>query len=132
MRRVNEATYTAIPHLPNNLILLDRAAGSTVTLPKATGSGFVFKFVLSAAVTSNSTIIQVDNSTDVMAGKVLAEPDAAWPTAATSDTITLNGTTTGGLAGDEIELIDVAEGVWTVNGAIKQTGTAATPFSAAV
>ena len=48
-------------------------------------------------------------------------------------TITLNGTTTGGVnKGDWIELEDIASGVWGVAGTITGSGTEATPFSAAV
>jgi hypothetical protein len=60
----------------------------------------------------------------------LAQP---WITAADSDTITLNGTTTGGLSvGDYIELIDIATNKWLVLGFTTTSSTEATPFSAAV
>ena len=52
----------------------------------------------------------------------------AW-TAAPSTTITLNGSTKGGLAGDFIDLEDVAANQWSVRGLTAITGTAATPFS---
>jgi fructose-specific component phosphotransferase system IIB-like protein len=55
-----------------------------------------------------------------------------WEAASDSDTITMDGSTTGGIVGDRVELVDVAENVWAVNGIIQQTGTEATPFSAAV
>lgn len=38
----------------------------------------------------------------------------AFETAAASDTITMNGTTTGGLVGDRILLKDIAAGFWQV------------------
>ena len=55
-----------------------------------------------------------------------------FETAADSDTITLNGTTTGGLVGADVELIDIAADTWFVNVRTAATGTEATPFSAAV
>lgn len=55
-----------------------------------------------------------------------------WETAADSDTITLNGTTTGGIKGDMIVLTDCAADLWSVQMFGSSTGTEATPFSAAV
>jgi hypothetical protein len=53
--------------------------------------------------------------------------------AATSDTITLNGTTTGGVSiGDWVEIVDVASGVFAATGLTTSSGTEATPFSATV
>lgn len=117
-------------------ILLDAAAGLTVTLPAAVGSGKKFKFIVKTTVTSNNDVIQVTGD-DTMTGMILTLQDAAdtvvgWETAATSDTITLNGTTTGGIKGDVIELEDVATDLWHVTGMTSATGTEATPFSAAV
>ena len=56
----------------------------------------------------------------------------AFETAAASDTITMNGTTTGGLVGDRILLKDIAAGFWQVQVIGAATGTEATPFSATV
>jgi hypothetical protein len=44
----------------------------------------------------------------------------------------MNGTTTGGIAGSYVEIIDVATGVFFVRAALIGSGTVATPFSAAV
>lgn len=119
------------------VISLDRAAGSTVTLIAATGTGGVYEFVVGTTVTSNSDIIKVANSTDIMAGIAWQAADSgstanAWETGATDDTITLNGTTTGGVKGDRIILKDVASGVWHVSLFGSATGTEASPFSSTV
>lgn len=137
MRKVG-TDVTVSPRLPDEVYVIEAAAGATVTLPAATGSGFRYTFIVGTTVTSNSDIIQVASADDIIQGTLLSASDNAadaalgWETAATSDTITMNGTTTGGYIGDRIELIDIADGVWAVSGAIKQTGTEATPFSAAV
>ena len=55
-----------------------------------------------------------------------------FETAATDDTITFNGSTTGGIAGATVELQDVATGFWSVRVIGAATGTEATPFSATV
>lgn len=136
-RIIAEATFAAAPAHPVQEYLLDVASGSTVTLPASTGSGFRYRFRVGTTVTSNDYIIQAASSADVMAGVVMGAQDSGstvvgWETAAASDTITLDGSTTGGYQGDFIELVDIKEGVWAVSGIIKQTGTEATPFSAAV
>lgn len=119
------------------VIVLDRAAGIAATLPRAVGSGASFKFFVLTTVTSNTTTIKVGNTTDVMQGLALAAADGGnsvngWETASTSDTITLDGSTTGGLRGDVITLVDVYPGVFAVTALLAQTGTEATPFSATV
>lgn len=122
----------------NKVVVLNRAAGVTATLPAATGSGLLVRFIVGTTVTSNSDKIQVANASDTIAGFLLAADDTAtpvplvWVAGATADTITLNGTTTGGIKGDVVTLIDVATNQWIVHGNVKQSGTEATPFSAAV
>lgn len=137
MRTIEESVLTASANLPSQDYLLNVASGSTVTLPAATGSGFKYKFMVGTTITSNDYIIQAASADDIMQGLILGAADGGntvngWEAAATSDTITLNGSTKGGLIGDVIELVDAKEGVWIVSGAIAQTGTEATPFSAAV
>jgi len=119
----------------NAVVLLDRAAGVTVTLPAATGTGDLYTILVKTTVTSNSDIIKVANATDVMAGALSVASDIAGvtcPTTTTSDTITMSGTTTGGIIGSIVYLQDVASGLWSVSGALVSSGTEATPFSAAV
>ena len=116
-------------------ILLSAAAGLTVTLPASSGSGIIFEIFVLTTVTSNNLIIQVANSTDILAGVLHLTTDIAgtsMPTATTSDTITMNGSTTGGLAGSFVEVVDYAAGFWLVRAALVGSGTPATPFSATV
>jgi len=111
----------------------------TLTLPAASGTGAVYRFIVSVVNTS-SYVIKVADATDTIDGQIVTAsigdtPDLAqpWVTAATSDTITLNGTTTGGVAiGDQLELIDIASNQWVVNGTTTTSGAEATPFSATV
>lgn len=122
-------------------ILLDTAAGSTVTLPAASGSGMRFRFLVSVIATSNSHIVKVANSSDTMTGMLMAvSDDAGFPVkgytadaTAGADTITLNRTTTGStVKGEWIEIEDYAANKWAVKGMTAATGTEATPFSATV
>ena len=129
-------TLTAASHA-GRLMVFSVASGATVTLPAAAGRGDMYRFFVNTTVTSNSDIIKVANATDIMAGLAIQSQDGgntvqAWETAADSDTITLNGSTTGGIKGDFVELIDVASGLWFVRIVGSATGTEATPFSATV
>lgn len=129
-------TVTSAAHA-GGTIVLNRAAGITCTLPAATGSGFKYTFVVGTTVTSNSNIIRVANSSDVMTGVAINAADGgdtavAFETAAASDTITLNGTTTGGVRGDRVEVEDIAANLYYVRVVGSATGTEATPFSATV
>lgn len=133
------ASTTITQELHDGQTLLMGASGAALsfTLPAALGTGAKFKFMVSVVNTSNY-IIQVANATDTMDGHVVSLADGGdtlvgWETASTSDTITLNGTTTGGVSiGDWIELQDIASGQYAVTGLVTSSGTEATPFSAAV
>ena len=129
-------TATAASHA-GRTVLLDRAAGQAVTLPAATGTGNSYKFFVKTTITSNSTTIKVADATDVMAGVAIVANDSdasasIFETASTTDTITFDGTTTGGILGATVELQDVATNLWSVRVIGAATGSEATPFSATV
>ena len=128
-------TVTAAAH-SGRTVVLDRAAGQAVTLPAATGSGNYYRFFVATTITSNSTTIKVVGN-DVMAGAAIVANDtdasaSIFETAADSDTITFNGSTTGGIRGATVELQDVAADLWSVRIVGAATGSEATPFSATV
>ena len=117
------------------VVTLNRAAGTTVTLPASSGNGDVFTVFVGTTITSNNAIVQVANSTDILQGAIHLTTDIAgtsMPTSATSDTITMNGSTTGGVKGSWVKVEDVSSGIWRLEGGLLCTGTEATPFSAAV
>lgn len=132
------ATLTVTQALhAGHVVTLNRAAGIAVTLPAATGSGANYMFALDTAVTSNTTTIKVANASDTMTGTAYVLSDGAaavlgYRTGATDDTITLNGTTLGGLKGDFITIRDVEANLFQVQAFTAATGTEATPFSATV
>ena len=128
-------TITSASH-SGRTVVLDRAAGQAVTLPAATGSGNTYKFFVATTITSNATTIKVVGD-DTMAGAAIVANDtdnsaSVFETAATSDTISFNGSTTGGIKGAPVELQDVAADLWSVRVVGAATGTEATPFSATV
>ena len=122
-------------------LLLGEVGGNaalTLTLPAATGTGAVYKFIVSVTNTSNYKI-QVADATDTIDGIMMYLDEdgtavSAFPTVAASDTITLNGGTQGGIVGDYLELIDIATNQYHVRGVMRVAAGAnpATPFSAAV
>lgn len=128
-------TLSAFLHGGGRVVVQDRAAGGTITLPASTGSRAKFRIFVKTLLTG-SLVIQVANATDILTGVASLTTDIAGtviPCATTTDTITLNGSTTGGLRGTEILLEDVAAGFWSINGSnIITSGTESTPFSAAV
>ena len=124
----------------NRMVTMNALAGLTLTLPAATGTGDVYKVSVSVTVTSNDYIIQVANATDEFLGGVIqtdvdtTDTLASYPAldADGFDTITLNGSTTGGILGDSFTITDIATGKFLLSGLINSTGTVATPLSAAV
>lgn len=130
------ATLTADSNAGRTM-MLNVASGATLTLPAATGTGNTYSFFVQTTVTSNGYIIKVADDTDTMSGMCVSLQDAGdtmvgFETAADSDTITLNGTTTGGIKGGQVTLQDVATDLWRVSITQSATGTEATPFSATV
>ena len=113
----------------------NRAAGIVFTLPASSGKGDVYTFVCGTTITSNAFKIQVANGTDTIFGGVAISTDIAGVTmlcGGTDDTISMSGSTTGGVAGSWVRVTDVSSGKWMVEGFLCSTGVEATPFSAAV
>jgi len=133
-------TVTQIDHA-GRVIVFARAAGVTATLPAATGTGDIYRFVIGTTATSNANIIKVANATDVMDGSINLQQDTdadgtlkMWRADAGDDTITMAGAaTTGGIVGGYIQCCDYKSGFWSCQ-AFTQSGggSEATPFSATV
>lgn len=131
------ASTTMTRSYAGTVVTINAAAGLTVTLPAAAGTGDAYEFVVGTTVTSNSVAIKVANASDSMVGLAIQAADGgstsnAWEAAAGDDTITFNGTTTGGIKGDRVVVKDVAANLWHVSVVGAATGTEATPFSATV
>ena len=96
--------------------------------------GAAYNFVLSTTVTGNF-VVQVANASDTIVGTAIfgsGTTALVFSTATASDTITLNGTTTGGVGGATITATVVGANRYKVNVVSGATGAVATPFSAAV
>lgn len=119
--------------------LLNTAAGSTLTLPAASGTGGVVQVFVTTTATSNAHKILAASVSDFMNG--IAEGHVSAGTtlgfsaaAATAHSIQMPFTGTqpsGGFIGDWFDLTDVATNLWSVKGAFQSGTTSTTPFSAA-
>lgn len=130
-------TMTQAAHA-GRTIALNTAAGSVATLPPATGSGAVYRFLVTVTATSNSHVIKVANASDEFRGYVVQDASEAtapniWWAADNDDTITLNRSTTGLAAqGEFFEVVDAVANHYYVKGYSQASGIEATPFSAGV
>lgn len=117
-------------------VVLDLAGGIAVTLPAA-AAGLRFRFVVKTTFTGAASIKSVSGA-DIMIGHALMGNNSDnsvvdWPATAadTFDTIDLLGTSnsTGGMAGQVIEIEGLAANLWLVEIRGDAAGTEATPFS---
>lgn len=131
-RIIGEPIHKLTPWLDRALYIVNRPTGSEVTLSEAVGSGFTYQLVVGQAVTENEVVIKTSKAGEVFAGQAVGVVAAAagWATEDDTNTITLDGSTTGGLPGDILWIIDIAPGVWMVDARLKDAS--ATPFSAVV
>ena len=111
-------------------------AGPGPSLDNLSNVGATFTIINSITKTGD-LVVQVANSTDVMSGGAFFIDDSSdnvvgFETVAASDTITLNGTTTGGVTYAKIVCTVLASGTWSVSVNTGCTSTPATCFSAAV
>lgn len=133
-------TVTAALHA-GRVVQFGKATGTIVTLPAATGTGHIYRFVIGVTATSNANIIKVANATDVMDGSLNIQQDTdgdgtlkCWRADAGDDTMTFAGAAgTGGIVGGYIECVDYKAGFWSCR-AFTQSGggSEVTPFSATV
>lgn len=129
----NAATLTLTQAQSGSVVLLDRAAGTTITLP-APKVGLRFTFIAPVSVTSNNYKIITDAGTTFLLGQVnvfVAAGTAKYflGDGSTTVAVTMNGTTTGGLAGTQLSFTCINATTWNVDGSSEGSGTVATPFA---
>lgn len=114
--------------------LFAAAAATAVTLP-APAAGLEFTFVTTVTATADHVVKTATLNTDGFLGGVLTNSTTAGQADCFSadadgsnDFITLNGSTTGGLAGSRIHVVCIDGENWAVDGQLVATGTAATCF----
>ena len=118
-------------------VALDTAAGTTVTMPAATGTGNRYCFEVTVTPTSLQHRIDVVGN-DEYVGGVVCNTDAAANAvqgfeaadAGDNDRFDMNGTTKGGRIGDVLWFTDISTDNWSVSGFLNCSGTEASPFTA--
>lgn len=131
----NQVTLTANTVLEEKkhagkMLLLSSATGLTATLPAATGSGRGYRFLVATALSSNNYVIQVTGN-DIIVGQVTITLAAGGTTfgesaGGTDDTLTMNGTTSGGIVGSYVVFTDYALDTWLLDARLLGSGTLAT------
>ena len=112
-------------------VVLSSTTGRAITLPLATGTGNVYKLFIATTVSSGSHTLVCAGS-DTFSGGVGLSTDIGGVTIianAADDTVTMNGTTTGGLVGSWLQVTDVAAAKWMIEGFLCSSGNEADPFS---
>lgn len=132
LRSITAATTLSQELHDGQTLYVNNTTGFAITLPAANGTGAKFNLFIAATVSSGSHTV-VCASGDVYKGfcHLFGDDAAALGGFSTTagTTITMDGSTRGGFAGDYIFLEDVASGIWSVRMYGHATGTEATPFS---
>lgn len=118
-------------------VIFNVAGASTVTLPDPE-LGMKFSFLTTVTATADHVIKTSTNNHGFVGGVNIHSSTAGNSDHFTADTdgsndfITMNGSTTGGLAGSRVDVVAIlgasAAKCWAVSGSIHGTGTLATPF----
>jgi len=131
---VTASTYAPAAQESGTTFLLSRAAGAAVTLPAA-AVGLNYRFVVATALTAGAYAIDAASGDFFLGLLNLGAEDGAADAFAGDGTtdlsVDLNGGTTGGGIGSEIEVTAVSASQWLIRGSLLGTGTVATPFSTA-
>lgn len=127
------ATRTLLAKESGALCLFDRAAGVVYTLPTPV-EGMEFDFATTVTITSNAAkTITKTIASEFMIGLVLVVGGTTESVASadfngtTHVAISSNGTTTGGVIGDQYTLTAISATQWVIKGLISGSGTVATP-----
>ena len=126
---LNEADHAG------RIVTANHATGFAITLPEATGTGNVYTIFYGTTVGTGSATIVAPSAATSFIGGVSISTDIGGVTIicnAADDTITMSGSTTGGVKGTHFVFADVASGIFMLSGFICSTGNEADPFSAAV
>lgn len=137
---INTSTLAVSRHLHDNRpILLNVSAGTTVTLPRALGTGARFKFIVKTAsnanVISGGTAAGAYNSTfqggyvQDDSGDTTVVGTSFMSAAAGNNTYSPTTAGGGGAAGDWIEFQDIATDVYQVTGANTAVADPSSGFS---
>ena len=115
-------------------LTVNKADGTAITLPAATGTGTRFRIIFGTLIASNTTTITT-GAGDFLAGLVLAARQSSGLVTAfmldgsSNHILTFNGTTQGGTVGDEIILEDIATNLWACQVRMQTVGASSSPVT---
>lgn len=132
---VDDGTTIAVTAAQSGSVFdLDSGAAAAFTLPAA-AVGLRYTFVCSITTHAATTITCTEG--DFFVGAVIQhDTDTAASEVGTvgdgtaDDVFTLNGTTTGGIAGSYVEMLGISATQWLVWGNVLHSGTIADPYTA--
>ena len=129
------ATRTLSVDETGSTCLFDRAAGIVYTLPLAV-PGLVYDFVITTTITSNAAKVITGAGTELLIGGYTnVDTDTSNAVAAftgngsTHVSVSMNGTTTGGILGTKLRFTCLSTTRWMVEGIVQGSGTVATAFA---
>lgn len=118
------------------LILMNLAAGATVTLPTSAGTGNVIRMRISTATTSAAEKVLLTTTADVIIGTAIGENAGTAKVfvgnAGTFHSIQMpfaGSQPSGGFIGDQITCTDIATGTWACDINYQAGATPTTPYS---
>lgn len=128
------ATRTLLAKESGAMCLFDRAAGVVYTLPTAV-EGMTFDFSTTVTITSNAAKVITASASQFIVGAVQliiaasAVTFGATANGTTHRAVSSNGTTTGGVIGDQYRLTAISATQWELRGLLSASGTLATPIA---
>lgn len=130
------ATRTLNATESGSVCLFDRAAGIVYTLPTGATPGTYFDFHVVTTITSNAAKVITGAGTELLIGGLLnvdtdsSNAVAIWTgNGSTHVSVSMNGTTTGGIAGTYMRFTCLSSTRWMVQGFVEGSGVVATPFA---
>jgi hypothetical protein len=128
---VTASTLTAAA---GNEYMINRAGGVAITLPQVTAGAVI---IFNVGITATSDHVITATTGDLMSGYAFIEDNdnaadngkSYFAPVSSFLIMTLNGSTTGGLIGDQITLVGISATEWRVRAVLKGTGVIATPFT---
>ena len=136
LQAVSTYTTTAAPTSSQSgaVLLWNAAAGFTITLPAPVVGVQFLLAVLTSVTSSNHKVITNSASVFLVGGVSMGEVAATTAPMFAADgtsirSVTMNGTTTGGLIGTYMEVTCINATQWLIQGQVLGSGTLATPFA---
>jgi hypothetical protein len=133
-KEITSATYQITRRDHGKTLMLNRAAGMTLTLPvDTTFVGFTVKMVVRATFTGAWEVTgQADGDLffgGVFLSSVAAKSDRFGPNGSSNDTLKADADTKGRLSGGFVEFTCMGPNEWLVSGVLAAGGTPVTPFA---